>query len=83
MGEVIDPEMVSISGGLRVLIVEDEAHRPDENKESAYLFEIESQSEASNENLGRHITVPFGRLTKKGALKLAPAAVKYALKRQK
>ncbi|MFI5293957.1 MAG: hypothetical protein ACHQ0Y_02905 [Thermodesulfovibrionales bacterium] len=83
MGEVIHPEMVSIAGGLRVLIVEDEAHRPDENKESSYLFEIELQSEASNENFGRHITVPFGRLTKKGALKLAPAAVKYALKRQK
>ena len=82
MVKIIDPGMVIISGSLRVHKGEDRAHRPDENNES-YLFEIELQSEASNENLGKHITVPFGRPTKKGALKLAPAAVKYALKRQK
>ena len=52
MGEIIDPEMVTIAGGLRVLIVEDEAHRPDENKESLYLFEIELQAEVSNEKSG-------------------------------
>ena len=52
MGEIIDPEMVTIAVGLRVLIVEDEAHRPDENKESSYLFEIELQSEVSNEKSG-------------------------------